>query len=492
MRTMEITILLIYLGVCIGIGVYSQRKAAKGSSKDYLTAGESLGTFVSGMAMFAALATGGTMLGNMGVSYSLGWGYIMTIICGVVVGFLVVGLLMAKPFRNLKIATVPEFFKIRYDSSLLRILVPLILIVSITAYIIAQMKVAGMIGESILGIPYNYAVIAMGCVYVFYTALGGMWAVTITDVFQGSLMFFIAMAAFGYCLDYGGGFVEVYDKAIAIKPDWGKSASLPVISYVGAFLIWVAVIAVLPHTVMRVFSTRAEKVARRSLALATTLYVIVSIATLITISAAAVLIAGGDKLPNADAAFLTVIDTLFPPWLKGVTFAAIFAAVMSSVSAMLLSVAAALSYDLVKNLRPKTPDAVIKKMNVWCVAVIGVIAIIFSLNPPELMTLLYSAAMGLFASGLFWPTLLGILWKRMNKHGAVASFIGGAGVYLVCLFGLQLPALSQICYAFPVSFALAVGVSLATPPPSAREMRRITIAHEREYDSVKDAEAAID
>jgi sodium/pantothenate symporter len=490
MRTTEISILLVYMVVCIGIGLYSRAKSAKGSSKDFLTAGESLGTWVSGMAMFAALATGGTMLGNMGVSYSMGWGYIMTIICGVVVGFMLVSLFMAKPFRNLKIATVPEFFKIRYDSALLRILVPLILIVSITAYIIAQMKVAGMIGETILGIPYNYAVITMGLVYVFYTAIGGMWAVTITDVFQGSLMLFISLVAWGIVVDFGGGLTELYNAAQQIKPDWSLSFTLPISSYVGAFLIWVAVIAVLPHTVMRDFAAREERVAKKALALSTFLYILVSIGTLVYISAAAVLITKGEKLPNADAAFLNVIETLFPSWLKGITFAAIFAAVMSSVSAMLLSVAAAISYDLVKVLRPQSPDASIKRLNSSCVGIIGLVVIVFALNPPELMTLLYSAAMGLFASGLFWPTLLGILWKRMNKYGAIASVVGGSAVYLYCLFGVKLPALSQICYSLPISLVLSVGVSMLTAPPSAKEMHRISIAHQREYDPEKDASSA--
>jgi sodium/pantothenate symporter len=405
---------------------------------------------------------------------------------------MLVALFMAKPFRNLKIATVPEFFKIRYDSKTLRLLVPIILIVSITAYLIAQMKVAGMIGEDILGIPYDYAVISMGLVYVFYTAIGGMWAVTITDVFQGSLMLFISIVAWGIVVDFGGGFTELYVTAQQIKPDWSLSAALPISSYVGAFLIWVAVIAVLPHTIMRVFAAREEKVARKALALSTFLYIFVSIGTLIFISAAAILINKGAKLPNADAAFLTVIETLFPTWLKGVTFAAIFAAVMSSVSAMLLSVAAAISYDLVKTFKPEYPDSTIKKLNIICVGIIGIVVIAFSLNPPQFMTLLYSAAMGLFASALFWPTLLGVLWKRMNSYGAVASCVGGSAVYLFCMFGIKLPALSQICYSLPVSLVLAVAVSLATAPPSVGEMRRISIAHKREYDPVKDADASVD
>jgi sodium/pantothenate symporter len=108
------------------------------------------------------------------------------------------------------------------------------------------------------------------------------------------------------------------------------------------------------------------------------------------------------------------------------------------------------------------------------------------MKPPEFLTLMYTAAMGLLASCLFWPTMLGAWWKRMNKHGATACIIGGGSVYLFCLWGLELPALSQICYSIPVGLVLSVVVSLLTAPPSAKELYRISIAHEREYDEALD------
>ena len=482
MHVTELVIIAIYMVGCIGLGLYTRKNAAKSTSREFLTAGESVGSWINGMAIFAAFATGGTMLGNMGLSYNMGWGYIMTMNMGVGIGFLMVAFFIAKPFRNLRIATVPEFLKIRYDSPILRILVPIILIISITAYVVAQMKVAGMLGETLLGIPYMWGVISIGVVYVFYTAIGGMWAVTLTDFFQGSLMLFIAVVAGLIAVSFGGGVTTVYADAQALKAVWTQTQVLPLSSYIGAALVWATCLCVLPHTIMRIFSSKDELTGRKAIGIGLSFYVLTCILTLIFVAGAAVIINQGGKLANNDAAFITVIESLFPAWLKGVTYAAIFAAVMSSVSAMLLSIGAAVSYDLLKSLKPNTPDDFIKKLNTICVIVFGFVAIAFSMKPPEFMTLLYSAAVGFLASGLFWPTMLGLWWKRMNKYGALAGFVGGAGVYLYCMFGMSLPSLTQINYSMPVALVLSVVVSLLTPPPSKKELARLEIAHVRQYE----------
>jgi len=236
---------------------------------------------------------------------------------------------------------------------------------------------------------------------------------------------------------------------------------------------------------MRVFSAKDERSGRKSLGLGLTCYFVTCIFTTIFITAAAVILSKGGKLPNGDAAFLTVIDAYFPTWLKGVTYSAIFAAVMSSVSAMLLSIAAAVSYDLVKTFNPNYSEKTIKSLNTACIWAIGIVAVFLSMNPPAFLTLLYSAAVGLLASGLFWPTILGLWWKRMNKYGALASIIAGSGSYVYFLFGMKLPPLSHICYSLPIALVFAVGVSLLTAPPTMKEMERLTIAHEREYELVE-------
>ena len=481
MRGIELPIVIVYLAICIGIGLYGRKLTAQDSSRTYLNAGANFGLFVNGMAMYAAFCTGGTMLGNMGLSYGMGWGYVTTMAMGVGIGFLLTAFFVAKPFRNMGIVTVPEFLKVRFQSKFIDVVVPIILIATLTAYVVAQMKVVGMIGELLLGIPYNWAVLGIGLIYVLYVLIGGMWAITITDLIQGAFMLFITVAAGILVLKFGGGAAELYTKAQALRPAWTAATSLPLSSFIGAVLVWATVTCVLPHTVMRIFAAKNEVTGRRSLAMGVSLYAFTSIVTLIFVAAAAIIIKGGIDIPNNDTAFLVVIETLFPRWLIGVAYAAIFAAVMSSVDAMLLAIGAAASFDLYKTLRPQTPDRQILSINKYCILIFGVLSLALALRPPEFLTLLYSAAMGLLASGLFFPAVLGVWWKRMNKWGAIAGILGGSLTFLICMFGLDLPTLSEINYALPVSLILCIVVSLATSAPSEDELARITIAHEREY-----------
>jgi Na+/proline symporter len=111
---------------------------------------------------------------------------------------------------------------------------------------------------------------------------------------------------------------------------------------------------------------------------------------------------------------------------------------------------------------------------------IWIIASVLALNPPDLLTILYASAMGMLASCLAIPLIGGIWWKRLTAQGALAGVAGGAIVFLYLYIFGNMPPLSQVTIALPVSFILTVVVSLLTPEPSDEELRRITIAHERE------------
>ena len=149
---------------------------------------------------------------------------------------------------------------------------------------------------------------------------------------------------------------------------------------------------------------------------------------------------------------------------------------------MLLGLGGAFAYDLIAPFRPNMSDKTKRALTSYSVLGFGVLTLILSLNPPELLTLLYSAAVGLLTSGLFFPTVLGIWWKRMNSAGALAGVLVGSISYLYLLWGTAMPPLSQVTVSLPLSLVTCVVVALLTKPPTSEEMRRITIAHQREYE----------
>lgn len=482
-QIVPLVVLVAYMLLSVGIGVYAARKQKAGTAKEYLTGGGGVGFWINGFAIFAAFATGGTMLGNIGLSYAGGWGYITAYNAGVAVGYLITTFFLAKTLRNMNVSTVPEFIKARFKNKGLNIIVPLVIVVTLVAYLVAQMKVGGMIGERLFGIPYTWSVVLIGLVYIFYTFIGGMKAVTLTDFMQGLLMVAIVVATGAIALATNGGGINSYQVAQELRPLWttaGDDSPFPFVAYVGGFLVWATVNAVLPHTVMRVFAAKNERTGRASLSLGLGLYVLTGILTCVAVVASTIIITGGVDLENADEVFLIFLESV-PNWLMAVAFAGIFAAVMSSVSAMLLGLSAAFSYDFLGEVRPAISDSKKRAFTKWGVLVFGLITLLLSMNPPALLTLLYSAAMGLLASALFFPTLLGVWWKRMTGVGALAGAIAGGASYLILLWGFTLPALSQILYALPISLAASIIGSLLGAPPTEKDLHRIAIAHEREY-----------
>lgn len=475
--------LAIYFTICIALGLYSLKKSKNASSHDYYTAGGNIGWVVNAVCIFAAFNSGGALMGNFGIAYATSWGYMNTLCAGTATGMFIASVLVAGPLRNLKIATVPEFLRVRYDLKVLNILVPIILICTITAYLVAQMKVAGMLGEKILDLPYAYGVILISAVYIFYTAIGGMFSVTLTDMFQGCVMLFVLTLACMFATDYSGGLGTLYSKAVALKPEWAsnQSTKIPWISYVGGFMGWMFVNSCLPHSIMRVFTAKNERSGRIALGVGALLIGLFAIAANIIIPAAGIIVNNGADLgKNSDYVFMQVIDAMFPVWFQALVYAGVFAAVMSSVSGMLLSVGSSASYDLVKTLRPETDEKTVRKLGFLAVIGFGILSTLLALNPPDLLTILYSSAMGVLASGLAAPLLLGLWWKRMNKYGALAGLIGGSGLWIALFLAKVLPPLAPSAFAIPLSFFLCIVVSLCTKPSSDAELSRIIIAHERE------------
>lgn len=478
-----IGVLVVYFGICISLGLYSMKMSKNASTHDYLTAGGNVGWIVNAICIFAAFNSGGALMGNFGLSAAVSWGYMNTLCAGTATGMFIATVLVAGPLRSMRIASVPEFLRKRYDLKILNVLVPIVLICTITAYLMAQMKVAGMMGEKILGLPYVYGVLLIATVYVFYTAIGGMYSVTLTDMFQGLVMLFVLTLACIYVLVDNGGLTNLYAKAAELRPQFitNTNPKFPWITFVGGFMGWMFVNSCLPHSIMRVFTAKNEMSGRMALGFGALLIGLYAATANVIIPAGGIVATeGGAALKGGfDYIFMNVIDRSFPLWFQAVTYAGVFAAVMSSVSAMLLSIGSAVSYDLMQTLKPNTDPVVVRKWSSRSIWIFGAISALLALDPPQLLTILYSSAMGILASGIAAPLLLGIWWKRMNKWGALAGVIGGPGLWLFLFLFTKLPPLAPSAYAIPVSFLLCIVVSLMTPPSTDEELRRVAIAHER-------------
>src|SRR5690625_2364071 len=215
-----------------------------------------------------------------------------------------------------------------------------------TFYMVPQLTASGLIGSYVLGIHYKTAVIVLGIGFTIYAALGGMWAITYTDLFQGGIIIIGMLVLSMIILTEHNGFSSLLQDALAANPAFGD-VTQPWMSYFGLFLafLWFGIVS--PSAVMRNFASRDAKIARRSAMWACLLYLLVFIFGFIVASGGASL-GISETLENQDMIFVSVIEHYMSPLLAGIMFAGLIAAIMSSADAMLLAISAGVARDIYK------------------------------------------------------------------------------------------------------------------------------------------------
>ena len=428
-----------------------------GSGEEYWVAGRRIGTAVNSMAIMASLASGGSIIGVMGLAYSQGIPATLALFAGAVLGFPLASMLVARQLRNFGKYTITDFLAFRYPSNVVRYLVPSIIVVAFTIYIVAQLKAAGITAHALLGIPYDTALVVATLVFVIYVSFGGMVAITWTDVIQGVLMLVVVVGTAVAMMWRLGSPAELMQQATAVAPELGQVSGQSVASYLGYFVIWATAIPVIPHIVMRVFTAKNADSARLSLNLAMLVYSVMILTAVLAIVPVGKLHFPG--LEDADQVFLRVMESEFPPLIRGIAVAAVLAAVMSTTDALLLACSSAIAHDILGSLLgKKTSDRTLSVIRIGSAWLIGLLALYWAISPPELISQFYTAGIGLLSASLFVPTIAGLWWKRANRVGGVAAVVSGAVTYVLVFFEVIEVGIAPVIAALVVSaMAMVLG-----------------------------------
>jgi sodium/pantothenate symporter len=479
--SVEAVILAVYLLGCIAIGFVASRRVLS-SNDDYWVAGRSVGPWMNAIAIMATLASGGSIVGVMGYAYSLGIPATLALYAGAVVGFPLASLLVARPLRRFGKYTITDFLAWRYDHPIVRWGVPSLIVVSFTAYIIAQLKAAGVTAEVLLGVDYDVALVVSTLVFIAYVSFGGMLAITWTDVLQGTLMLVLVLGVAGLVLAQDGEPSTLLTRATEVSPTLGTPGVFGTSSLVGSFVLWATAIPVVPHVVMRVFSAKDAAGARFSLNLAMVAYSVIVLAAVFVIVPIGVL--DFPSLTDADQVFHYVIEGRLPPVVRGIAVAAVIAAVMSTTDALLLACGSAVAHDIVERWvarsgRPPLSAKALGRLNLGVVWVIGLTAMLFALNPPALITAFYSAAIGLLSSALFVPLMAGLWWRPASRLGGALGVAFGALTYLALELGgpAFAPKFTPVLFALPMSLLGVVIGSGWSGPPSDETVAALEALH---------------
>ena len=534
----------IIVGLTFGLYIYIAIRSKAASTKEFYVAGGGVSPLANGMATAADWMSAASFISMAGIIAFAGYDgsvYLM----GWTGGYVLLALLLAPYLRKFGKFTVPDFIGDRYYSQNARMVaVVCALIVSFT-YVAGQMRGVGIVFSRFLEVDINTGVYIGMAIVLFYAVLGGMKGITYTQVAQYCVLIFAFMVPAIFIsiqmtgnpipqLGMGGEINDGSGQFLLEKLN-GLSKELGFTEYtkgnksvIDVFCITLALMvgtAGLPHVIVRFFTVKKMRDARKSVGLAL-LFIALLYATApaVAVFAKTNLIETVSNQPYSsmpswfknweDTGLIEFIDkngddkiqyladdsknelkidndimvlanpeiANLPAWVIALVAAGGLAAALSTAAGLLLVISTSVSNDLVKKvINPNISE----KSELWTARISASIAVViagyFGINPPGFVAAVVALAFGLAAASLFPAIVLGIFSKRINSIGAVSGMIVGILFMIFYMMKFKLGWLGAIpssdewwfgvspegfgAIAMILNFLVSISVSLLTSPP---------------------------
>jgi cation/acetate symporter len=526
--------------VYIGIAIWSRA----GSTKDFYVAGGGVSPLANGMATAADWMSAASFISMAGIISFTGYDgsvYLM----GWTGGYVLLALLLAPYLRKFGKFTVPDFIGDRYYSDTARIVAVICALLVSFTYVAGQMRGVGVVFSRFLEVDINTGVIIGMIIVLFYAVLGGMKGITYTQVAQYCVLIFAFMVpaifisiqmtgnpipqlGMGGTINDGSG-MYLLEKLNGLSEQLGfaeytdgTKSTLDIFAITLALMVGTAG---LPHVIVRFFTVKKVKDARKSAGLALLLIAILyTTAPAVAVFARVNLIETVSEQPyksmpawfknwektglltfddkNQDGKVQFVADTQvnelkvdrdimvlanpeianLPAWVIALVAAGSLAAALSTAAGLLLVISASVSHDLIKKIILPSISEKGELVAARLSAVVAVcVAGYFGINPPGFVAAVVALAFGLAAASFFPAILLGIFYKRMNKEGAISGMIVGISLMLFYMAKYKLGWLGEIptsdewwfgispegfgSVAMTVNFTVSIIVCKYTTPP---------------------------
>ncbi|MBQ4058622.1 MAG: sodium/pantothenate symporter [Lachnospiraceae bacterium] len=442
-----LAILIVYLIVNFVVGIFFSKKQDKASSmgfeKKYFIGSRGMNGFVLAMTTVATYTSVSSFVSGPGAA-GLTYGFSQAWVAGVQVGaaFLTLGVL-GKKFavisRKTGAVTIAGYLKARYKSDALVIITTLLMLTFFVAQMIGQFMGGATLIESVTGLPYWLALLIFALVVIAYTAFGGFTAVVITDTIQGVIMLIGTFLFLFYVVSNLGSFEAMSTTLDTTLPGWD---TLTGTGYAPGSLLsfWVLVgvgVLGLPQTAVRGMGFKDTKSCHNAMLVGTIVAGILMIGMHVGGVWAGALV-GEQTFTSTDYFIPTIVQQIMPTGMAGLFLAAPMAAVMSTVSSLLILASASIVKDLWKTYVVKDDPKKLAKFNktisyssFLATLVIGLIVFVLTLTPPEIIFWVQLFAMGGLEATFFWPIVGGIFYKNGNKQAAITSSVVGVLVYVI-------------------------------------------------------------
>ncbi|WP_434310962.1 sodium/pantothenate symporter [Hominifimenecus sp. rT4P-3] len=446
-------ILLIYMAANVILGLVMSRRSAKenasrGFIQNYFAGGRSMGGLVLAMTLVATYTSASSFLGGPGLAAS--WGLSQSWVAAIQIGtaFLTLGVI-GKRFaiisRKIHAVTVTDYFRARYRSSAVVILCGLCLVIFFITQMVAQFIGGATLVQSVTGLPYWAGLALFGAIVILYTSIGGFKAVVITDTLQGIIMTFGTFLLLFFVIRAGGGIEQIATQLDGMNPGWnllGKGAyGADTVSLSPGYMIsfWVLVgvgVLGLPQTAVRGMGFKDTHSMHRAMIYGTIVVGILMIGMHFAGALTLPLLPEGG-IASTDQVIPYVVLNYMPAWAAGLFLAAPLAAVMSTVSSLLILASATILKDLYLNYvigkvpeRRQKAEKKLPRYSFLLTAVLGLIVFLLSLNPPDIIVWINLFAMGGLETTFFWPLIGGLYWKKGNSTCCIVSIVVGLATFI--------------------------------------------------------------
>jgi SSS family solute:Na+ symporter len=467
----DYAVFIAYAILILGVGLWVSRdkEGHEKNAEDYFLASKSLPWWAIGTSLIAANISAEQFIGMSGSGFALGlaiasyeWMAAITLI--------IVGKYFLPIFIEKGLYTIPEFVEKRFSTNLKTILAVFWIALYVFVNLASVLYLGGLAIETIMGIDMIYAVIGLALFAAAYSLYGGLSAVAWTDVIQVVFLVLGGLATTYLALNTvsgGEGIIAGFSKVVEAAPDKfhmildefnnDGSTNVNYLNLPGVWVLigglWVANIyywGFNQYIIQRTLAAKSLKESQKGILLAAGLKIIIPLIVVIPGIAAYVMVndpsimaglgeAGQLSLPSsgqADKAYPWLLQFL-PTGLKGVAFAALAAAIVSSLASMLNSTSTIFTMDIYKQyINKNANDKTTVNVGRISAAVALVIAVIMAplLGGIDQAFQFIQEWTGVVSPGILAVFILGLFWKKTTNAGAIWGALLSIPIALVLKF----------------------------------------------------------
>ncbi len=496
---LDLIIILAYLLIIIAIGILSARRK-KISSEGFFLAGRSLRWGMIGAALFAANISTIHMVGLAanGFKDGLVWGnfeWMATFL------LIILALFFAPFYFKNKISTLPEFLEKRYGPKSRSFFAFIVIITALFSHIGVSLYAGAVVLKTFFGIDIMVSIIVISLITTLYSILGGLRAIVVIESFQSVILIGggLLLTILSMTLLQDQGIHSMAELKAVLRPNQldmlqtGKNSILP----------WYAIL--LGYPVLGIYYWCADQTIVQKVLGAKTMtdaQLGPLFAGFLKILPVFIMVFPGilayalfsDQISDPNDTLMVLISNVLPSGLIGLMSAALLAALMSTISAALNSVGTLVSIDIIKKIRPSTPDKYLLRAGRITSLVVIILAISWSpwIGRFESIFDAISIILSMLSPPVASVFLMGIFSKKGNDKVALYTMIFGLvlGAIVFCLDfepisgskliteGLGTPFLMQAWWLFVLSTLFYLGFSHFTKPRPLAEIQDLIFTRE--------------